>query len=237
MHLDDTTIANFWQRVIRGENEDDCWGWIGRVGADGLAYLSVNGTGCSSPASRISWILHYSEVPHGARIMRRCNNKTCSNPAHLEAVCTETAAARIWSRINVIDDENSCWDWTDTLTAAGYGKFTIDQKYVLPHRFVYEQENGPIPEGMFIMHMCDRPSCCRPSHLMLGTPRDNIDDMLRKGRQLSGERNPAAVLNWEQVREIRSRLLCGEKQLHLAWEYKVDASTIYAIATNRTWRE
>ena len=73
----------------------------------------------------------------------------------------------------------------------GYGR----QHYYAPdgrklnkqaHRFVWEQHNGPIPEGMVIRHTCDVPDCVNPEHLLLGTQADNIRDKVERNRQWCG---------------------------------------------------
>ena len=61
------------------------------------------------------------------------------------------------------------------------------------HRVVWEHHNGPIPEGMIVLHMCDNPPCVEITHLSLGTPKDNSLDMISKGRgraQFSGGPDP-----------------------------------------------
>jgi hypothetical protein len=52
----------------------------------------------------------------------------------------------------------------------------------LAHRMVWESQHGPIPEGMVVMHLCDNPPCCEPTHLKLGTRAENNADRDRKGR-------------------------------------------------------
>jgi len=73
---------------------------------------------------------------------------------------------------------DACWEWQGTINNRGYGK--LDRLYA--HRFAYQQANGPIPPGLEVMHSCDNPPCCNPSHLSVGTHTDNMKDMARKGR-------------------------------------------------------
>jgi hypothetical protein len=47
---------------------------------------------------------------------------------------------------------------------------------------MWEMERGAIPKGMQVCHKCDVGFCCNPSHLFLGTPQDNTDDKIKKGR-------------------------------------------------------
>lgn len=90
-----------------------------------------------------------------------------------------------WSKVAIADD--ACWPWSAGRDADGYGKFAIGlggkkQQHIRAHRFAYEQFIGPIPDGMVVCHRCDNPPCVRPDHLFLGTPLDNNNDKVSKGR-------------------------------------------------------
>jgi len=77
-----------------------------------------------------------------------------------------------------IDRSSGCHIWTGSRTKAGYGRF--GKKYV--HVLIWEEEHGPIQDGLEVCHACDSPSCCNVEHLFLGTHRENMADALGKGR-------------------------------------------------------
>jgi len=66
---------------------------------------------------------------------------------------------------------------------SGYGVKRVKGKLVGAHRWTWMQAYGPIPEGLYVCHHCDNPSCVRLSHLFLGTPVQNNADRDAKGRR------------------------------------------------------
>lgn len=82
-----------------------------------------------------------------------------------------------------------CWVWTGCKNPdRPYGRFGVgdgSNRSVLAHRWSYEDEYGPIPEGLDIDHLCRNVSCVRPSHLEAVTHLVNV----RRG--VSGDRQRA----------------------------------------------
>lgn len=147
--------------------------------------------------------------------------------------------ARFWSKVNV-SDRTSCWEWTGSFLRSGYGEFSLDGKNVTAHRVAYEFMTGEeIPNGMSVCHSCDNPKCVNPSHLWMGTHIENMRDRNEKGRQRAprGTERPNAILNEDDVREIRRRYETGRvTQLQMAIEYGVHETTITRIVNRKNWK-
>ena len=77
---------------------------------------------------------------------------------------------RFWSKV---DKSGRCWIWLASKDARGYGHFSLNGRPRQAHRVAWEFERGPIPEGMEVHHTCFTPSCVRPSHLEIVTPKRN----------------------------------------------------------------
>lgn len=102
------------------------------------------------------------------------------------------------------------------------------------HRVSWELYCGPIPKGMNVLHRCDNASCVNPDHLFLGTQKENVLDMNKKGRGPSraGERNGKAKLTAEQVASIRAD---QRSQTKIAADYGVAHTLIGKIKHRKLW--
>lgn len=110
------------------------------------------------------------------------------------------------------------------------------------------QSGRVIPSGMLVCHTCDSPPCCNPAHLFVGTVRDNVMDMARKGRRKGrqaqiyllhksndGINNPRAKLTQEIANRIRVRYRAGESMPSLARQYGVSHGAVWFIVKNKHW--
>jgi hypothetical protein len=145
-------------------------------------------------------------------------------------------AAIIESR-SIPEPNSGCWLWTGTLFSSGYGRVKRGGKHYRAHRDSFAVYKGPIPSGMLVCHTCDTRSCVNPEHLFLGTPRDNMLDMARKGRgrfpESVGEANGRAKLTAADVSAIRA-----DSRSHrvIAAEFGVCKTQITTIKAGKGWR-
>ena len=73
--------------------------------------------------------------------------------------------------------DHGCIMWTGRVDRDGYGFFSREWEgratTVRTHRAAYEEQFGPIPNGMQIDHLCRNRRCCNPLHLEAVSPQGN----------------------------------------------------------------
>lgn len=137
---------------------------------------------------------------------------------------------------NIKIDSKGCWIWQLSTVKGGYGQTSWEGSRPNTHRAAYMAWKGGIRKGLYVLHSCDTPACCNPDHLSLGTQRDNIRDMHRKGRGLIQEKHPMARLSAEEVSAIRDLYSARtHTQLEISKMYKVSRPMISLIVNNKRW--
>lgn len=168
--------------------------------------------------------MHYQRMKKG---------QSLSDPPYMP----KTLEQKFWEKVEVCD---GCWRWHAAKLPSGYGiiggsKGASKNHYA--HRVSYEIHHGPIPDGMVVMHTCDNPECCNPSHLRTGTYKQNSEDMVSKGRASKGpgfvgELHPRSKLSASCVRAIRKS---EEPSSVLAKKFAVSRSCVGSIRSGKNW--
>lgn len=85
---------------------------------------------------------------------------------HREINLTEDEIKLFWSRVDVVDDSDSCWNWNASIAAGGYGYFNFSGTQLRAHRVSFKlTHDEELLEGFDIDHSCHNRKCVRPSHL------------------------------------------------------------------------
>jgi hypothetical protein len=151
--------------------------------------------------------------------------------------------SRFWSKVRIAGPDE-CWLWIAGLRGKGYGCFRVGSRTdnsackLASHRCAWELTHGPVPDGLFVLHRCDRPSCCNPRHLWLGTHMDNMADMRSKQRgvgKTAGEINGNARLTVDVIRQMRA-LHPGLSYEAIARRFGVWGTTAENIIKRKTWK-
>lgn len=103
----------------------------------------------------------------------------------------------------------------------------------LLHRYIFTECHGPIPEGHVIRHKCDNPQCFNPEHLESGTQKENMSDMIGRGRNKCGPRKIDEAIAL-QIHDLLNSKLFTQKQI--GEFYGIASTTVQDIHRGKTWR-
>ena len=134
--------------------------------------------------------------------------------------------ARFWNKVKIVSESNSnaCWEWQGGTMPNGYGVASIGKsKTQLAHRYAASLTQDI--QNKTVLHSCDNPLCVRPSHLIVGSQKDNMRDMFEKERSNN-------KLDIAAVRDIRTRSLARPEY---AIKYGVSEYTIGEVQRGKTW--
>jgi len=128
------------------------------------------------------------------------------------------AEGRFESRVDRSGGSGSCHPWTGSCDKqTGYGDFWYRGRTIGAHRYAWQRKNGPIPEGMSVLHRCDIRKCVNDTHLDIGSQADNMRDRIAHGAGYARG-------------EAHSRSRLTEKNLQIAAALRRDRKTWKEIA-------
>jgi hypothetical protein len=118
-----------------------------------------------------------------------------------------------WDKVDVRSHEE-CWLWLRAQDNAKdpYGRaysrvyaelHPTGRRKDTAHQIAYSLINGYPPSGLHVLHSCDRPLCCNPNHLRLGTPADNAADRQFRGRSKGWQKGKTRP-NYKDVNYVKA---------------------------------
>lgn len=165
-----------------------------------------------------------------ARLFKYCS-VACNGASHMRR-----ADENFWP---MVDKSGDCWIWTGGRQTNGYGRVSYQGRRVPTHRLSWVLANGPIPDGLCVLHNCptgDNPLCCNPDHLFLGTKVDNMRDMAAKGRASKGEAHHWARRSEGDVLRIIVLRFAGWSNRAIAAYFSMPLTSVESIVYGRGWR-
>ena len=135
--------------------------------------------------------------------------------------------------------ENGCLEWTASQKGRGRGQFSLYHHRPInivrtASRVAFWLEHGVWPQ--LACHTCDNPLCVDHTHLFEGTNADNSADMVKKGRQVRGEKQHMTKLTEAMVSDMRRLRIEGWSKQMLADRFQVDHKSVYNICHYVTWK-
>lgn len=137
---------------------------------------------------------------------------------------------------------NGCWEWQGTIDPNGYGRINFRNRKLqqysqrLAHRAVMEILHGPT--RLNVCHTCDNRRCINPAHLFFGTQKQNVNDMMIKGRHSPqrGSNNGMSKIDEQTVRNIITFKSSGLSCREIGEKFGLKKSSVWCILKGHTWK-
>jgi hypothetical protein len=136
----------------------------------------------------------------------------------------DTSYKRFWDKVKV-GGLDECWEWKASRNVKGYGKIGKGNPLTtsLAHRLCYYLTHGNIPLHHYILHSCNNPGCCNPTHLRADTQKENMLDKILSGHTRS------------QLTEVERNVIrySRESIKHLSSKFKLSKRQIFRIRSSK----
>lgn len=113
---------------------------------------------------------HYQQRSRGSELSPLFSTKR-RNDSQPQIVCDEGVPQAALAGCPIA--EGACHIFRGHKRKNGYGAVSSGSQSVYLHRYIWERDVGPIPDGMVIDHICRNRACCNVDHLRVVTRRTN----------------------------------------------------------------
>lgn len=102
-----------------------------------------------------------------------------------------------------------CIEWEGQRLKDGYGVIRAGvNRGRRAHVVSWEMENGPVPDGLNVLHRCDNPPCYQVDHLFVGTQAENVADMIAKGRHHNQQKSACPKCGGDYSLDSKGKRFC-----------------------------
>ena len=145
-----------------------------------------------------------------------------------------------WMISQSVKMENGCLEFRKSLDKDGYGHVMSvgkeKKKWRANRLMLTFFEDRELERGELACHTCHNPTCIEPTHIYVGSPKDNQQDMSKSGRAAHGTTHHNAKLTPHKVRVIRK--YAGRiSQSFMADYLGVSQRAISLVVTRKLWKE
>lgn len=138
----------------------------------------------------------------------------------------------------------NCHNWTGQQNRWGYGKVKVKDRTLIAHRLAFFIYHGHFPINGNVLHICDNKLCLRKSHLVDGTPKDNMGDKATKkrGNAPTGERHGSKTkgnghkMCHKTACAVKTMIASGSTPIQVADFFGVSREIIHRINGGKTWK-
>lgn len=127
------------------------------------------------------------------------------------------------------EPNTGCWIWLGGYANGICPSMGFEGRIEKVSRVSFEVANGhPPTDGSYVCHRCDLPACVNPGHLWEGSPSDNVQDAISKGRHVAPKRGRHGLA---KLTEADVALICADPRASraVAAEFRVHATTIQRV--------
>lgn len=205
----------FWTKIKKGA-DDECWECQrpNLLPNGGVGYGTIKRKGKQYPLHRVSWVIHFGEIPDGLLVCHTCDNPPCCNPAHLFLGTHKDNA----------DDKVSKGRQAKGITNGAYTK---------PWTRARGDRNGSRTKPERRPRGDQHWTRVHPEKLPRGA--DHIASR-RTDYFIRGTKHHDARLTEDNVREVRKRHALGETKAGLAREFGINETSISKVVSRKSWK-